>query len=211
MELVKLGGNLKSEKQNGTIGQTKPRTSWAETACSASAVSRATPHIRACLHSAGLLQSLTAGKTGPLLWAHSQEKATSASPHSERDIQTFSLPQPQNPAAGWLKKSQRKMTGDKLWGGKGSYFLLTKWKAWECESLSSYFSNKDQDRITTCVQYVENVSSSMIHLIRYMKRTPAGGFADGLKQDKAEEGKLDTKESTEQIQTETKRRKFSSL
>lgn len=51
----------------------------------------------------------------------------------------------------------------------------------------------------------------MIHLIRYMKRTPAGGFADGLKQEKAEEGKIDTKESTEQIQAETKRRKFSSL
>lgn len=48
-------------------------------ACAVSAVSRAAPHIRACLHSTGLLQSLTAGKTNPLLWAHSQEKATSVS------------------------------------------------------------------------------------------------------------------------------------
>lgn len=69
-----------SEEQNkGTIGQAKPQTSWAGMACAVSAESRAAPHIRACLHSAGLLQSLTAGKTNPLLWAHSQEKATSAS------------------------------------------------------------------------------------------------------------------------------------
>lgn len=98
-------------------------------ACAVSAVSRAAPHIRACLHSAGLLQSLTAGKTSPRLWANGQEKATSASlSQRERDTQTVSLPQPQNPTTGWLRKTERKMTGDKLWGGKRSYFLCTKMK-----------------------------------------------------------------------------------
>lgn len=50
---------------------------------------------------------------------------------SERDTQTIPLPQSQNPKTGWLRKRERKMTGDKLRGGKGSYFLWAKWKAWE--------------------------------------------------------------------------------
>lgn len=64
---------------------------------------------------------------------------------SERDIQIVSLPQPQNPSSRLVRERWvRKMTGDKLRGRKGSYFLWTKWKAWECGSLSSCFSNKDQ-------------------------------------------------------------------
>lgn len=37
---------------------------------------------------------------------------------SKTHIQTVSLPQPQNPTAGWLRETERKMTGDKLRGGK---------------------------------------------------------------------------------------------
>lgn len=63
-----MGGVSVSEKQyKGTISTVKPQTSWAEMACAVSTVSRAAPHIRACLHSTALLQSLTAGKTSPLL------------------------------------------------------------------------------------------------------------------------------------------------
>lgn len=79
---VRVGGKCLKGVKNRTKGQSvraKPQASWAEMACTVSAASRAAPHIRACLHSAGLLQSLTAGKTSPLLWARSQEKATSAS------------------------------------------------------------------------------------------------------------------------------------
>lgn len=63
-----MGGVSVREKQyKGTISTVKPQTSWAEMACAVSTVSRAAPHIRACLHSTALLQSLTAGKTSPLL------------------------------------------------------------------------------------------------------------------------------------------------
>lgn len=44
--------------------------------------------------------------------------------HSERHIQTVSLPQPQNPTTGWLRKTEQKMTGDKLWGGNRFIFSL---------------------------------------------------------------------------------------
>lgn len=47
---------------------------------------------------------------------------------SERHIQTVSLPQPQSPTTGWLRKTERKMTGDKLWGGKGFAFSLNQMK-----------------------------------------------------------------------------------
>ena len=132
-ELVKLRWTQRGEKQNkGTIGQ----TSWAEMACTVSAASRAAPHIRACLHSTGLLQSLTAGKTSLLLWAGSQEKATSAS-LSQRTADSDSLSPTATESNNRLvsEKTERKMTGDKLWGR--SYFLWSKWKALGRESLSS--------------------------------------------------------------------------
>lgn len=61
--------------------------------------------------------------------------------HSERHIQTFFLPQPRNPTTGWLRKTEQKMTGDKLRGGKRFIFSLNQ-KAWELGSLRLYFSNK---------------------------------------------------------------------
>lgn len=114
-------------------------------ACAVSAVSRAAPHIRACLHSAGLLQSLTVRKTSPLLWACSQEKATSASlsqqeTYSDRLSPTAAESNNRLVKGNWTEDDRRQIVGRK----KGSYFLWTKWKAWERGSLSSRFSNKDQ-------------------------------------------------------------------
>lgn len=77
--LVKVGGNLggvrKRTKGHSVRPNLKPHgPRWP----AQRPLHRAAPHIRACLHSAGLLQSLTAGKTSLFLWARSQEKATSA-------------------------------------------------------------------------------------------------------------------------------------
>lgn len=68
--------------KNRTKGQSvpaKPQTSRVQMACAVSAVSRVVHLIGACLRSAGLLQSLTAGKTSLRLWTRSQEKDSAAS------------------------------------------------------------------------------------------------------------------------------------
>lgn len=119
---------VKNRTKGQSVGPNLKPCGPVEMACAVSAVSRAAPHIRVCLHSACLLQSLTAGKTSPLLWAQGQEKPLLPPSRSKRDIQTVSLTQPQNPTTGWLRETERKMTGDKLWGGKRFIFSLNQMK-----------------------------------------------------------------------------------
>ena len=60
---------------------------------------------------------------------------------SERQIQTVYLPQPQNPTTGWLRKTERKMTGDKLRGGKKRFiFSLNQMRGFGNAALSACFS-----------------------------------------------------------------------
>lgn len=110
-------------------------------ACAVSAVSRAAPHIRACLHSTGLLQSLTAGKTSPLLWARSQEKATSPSlsqreTYSDRLSPTAAESNNRLVKENWTEDDRRQIVGWK------KVHIFSKRKAWERGSLSLCFSNK---------------------------------------------------------------------
>lgn len=68
----------KTEQRDSWSSQTSNLMGW-DGLCNVHSMSRAALHIRACLHSVGPLQSLTAGKTSSLLWAQSQEKAALAS------------------------------------------------------------------------------------------------------------------------------------
>ena len=103
-------------------------------------------YIRACLHSTGLLQSLTVAKKKALAFEPAAKKKPLLPPsHSKRDIHMVSLSHSRRIQQQVGQGTQRRrMTGDKLWGGEGSYFHWTKWKAWGCGSLSLWFPNKDQ-------------------------------------------------------------------
>lgn len=128
--LVKVDGNLRGVK-NRTKGHTvrpnlKPHGQrWPAQCPLCPGPPRTSEHVYTPrVYYNHLLQE----KQAPFLWAHSQEKATSASLLQGGRYSDDSLPQPQNPTTRWLRENERKMTGDKLWGGKRFIFSLNQMK-----------------------------------------------------------------------------------
>lgn len=134
-------GNLrgwKTEQRDKTV-ESNLKPHGPEMACKGSTASRATPHITACLHSTGPLQSLTQGKQTISFELVAKKKPLIPPFHSERCIETVFLTQPQNPTTGWLRGNSTEDDSRQIVGWKKAH-IFSKPKAWESGPLSLYFS-----------------------------------------------------------------------
>lgn len=191
-ELVKVGGNFKGVK-NRTKGQSvrpnlKPHGPRWPAQCP---LCPGPAHISERVYAPRVYYNHLLQEKQTLFFEPIAKKKPLLPPsRSKRDIQTVSLPQPRNPTTGWLRKTERKMTGDKLQGRKKLRFSLNQMKglgkwisrlvflkqrssvwhakplSWRKPSLLSVRWNKK----TACVACVANLrsDSSMAVFIRHI-------------------------------------------
>lgn len=129
-ELVKVGGNSRGVK-NRTKGQLvrpnlKPHgLRWPAQCPLCPGSPRTSEHV----YTPRVYYNHLLQEKQPLFFELTAKKKPLLPPSCrEGDIQTVSLPQPQNPTTRWLRENERKMTGDKLWGGKRFIFSVNQMK-----------------------------------------------------------------------------------